>query len=943
MTERRGRFLNVAALLLVATGLLGLDGLGAFRWADDMATEARMRLVPRKVSGNVVFVGIDNRSLEAIGVWPWPREIHARIARRLSELGAAEVFFDIDLSAPSNPRSDAALARALAELGGAVILPVFSQAAGIGAGAEGGEGAGALRENLPLPAFRDHTWLASVNVTPDADGRIRRYPFGQIVAGEEVPSAAAMLSGIFGPSDAGFLVNFALDPSSIPSHSAIDLLDGAIGAAEIEGRSVVVGAHAVELRDDLPVPVHGIIPGPVLHILAAETLIGGIALVPLRSLPLFLAVAAFGIAAGASPLRHRPLWVVGAFAIAGTAIEAAALALQTRDALVVPTAALHATLASLGIVVAARELDLRRWLIGFARVETRNSHNVLSRIIADSSDAVVVVDAEGLVIQMSARTRDLFALPGDLAPPVALEAVLPPALAAAAREAMASFRDALQRDALRQDGPQAGERRELAFEVAGRRRHVEYTAIPSRLQRVGRRTEALEDVVICCVTARDVTLAREQQVRLDHLARFDVLTGAMNRIELVSRLEAILSAPGGEEAAVLALNLERFKTVNASLGRDTGDGVLRALVDRLGAVEPEVCGVARLGGDTFALLLLRADRDRAEAVARATVAAVAEPFALDGVSARIGCRVGIALGRAGAAASTLLDEAELALDEARLQGCDQRVFDPASAARQRRARRIERAMWTAIENGELALAYQPQIDLGPMTWAGAEALVRWRHPVMGSISPAEFIAIAEASGFIEHLGRWVLERACRDALAWPAGTTVAVNVSPLQFQRSDVIADVGHALAVSGLDPRRLHLEITESIFVAGSTELSWVLDALRDTGISLALDDFGSGFSSFGYLARLPLDKIKLDRMFVQNLEEDASNVAIVRSVTTLARDLGLKLVCEGVETEAQRDVLRALGCDQGQGYLFGKPQTQAAITALLASPDGAARRDVA
>lgn len=927
MTERPGRFLNIAALLLVVVGILGLDGLGAFRRADDMAAEMRMRLAPREASGDIVFVGIDNRSLEAVGVWPWPREIHADIARRLSELGAAEVFLDVDLSMPSNPRSDAALVRALAELGGAVILPVFSQPAGVGEGSE------ALRTNLPLPAFRDHAWLASVNVTPDADGRIRRYPFGQIVAGEEVPSAAAMLSGIFGPIDAGLFVNFALDPSSIPSHSAIDLLDGAIGAAEIEGRSVVVGAHAVELRDDLPVPVHGIIPGPILHILAAETLIQGIALVPLRSLPLLLAIATFGIAAGSSPLRHRPLWIAGTFGAAAVSIEAAAFVLQARDSLVAPTVALHAMLASLGLVVAARELDLRRWLLGSARVETRNSHNVLQRIIADSSDAIVVVDAEGTVIQMSARTRDMFALDRDLEPPAALGAVLPPALAAAARDAMAAFRE----------GSQAEERRELAFEVAGRRRHVEYTAIPSRLQRVGRRMERPEDVIICCVTARDVTLAREQQVRLDHLARFDGLTGAMNRFELVARLDAILSAPDGEEVTVFAIGLERFRTVNASLGRDTGDGVLRALVDRLGGIEAGAGGVARLGGDRFALLLPGADRARAEEAAHAIIATVAEPFTLDGVTARIGCHVGIAPSRPGATAATLFHEAELALDEAGLQGDGQRIFDPASAARQARARRIERGLWTAIDNGELALAYQPQIDLGPLTWAGAEALVRWQHPVMGWISPVEFIEIAEASGFIEHLGRWVLGRACQDAMAWPADMAVAVNVSPLQFQRSDVIVDVRHALAVSGLAPQRLHLEITESIFVADSTELIWTLDALRDLGISLALDDFGSGFSSFGYLAKLPLDKIKLDRMFVQGLEEDASNAAIVRSVTTLARDLGLKLVCEGVETEAQRDVLRALGCDQGQGYFFGKPLPQAAIMALFASIDETPRRGVA
>ena len=204
---------------------------------------------------------------------------------------------------------------------------------------------------------------------------------------------------------------------------------------------------------------------------------------------------------------------------------------------------------------------------------------------------------------------------------------------------------------------------------------------------------------------------------------------------------------------------------------------------------------------------------------------------------------------------------------------------------------------------------------------------------MGRLPPDEFISIAEASGFIEHLGRWVLQRACMDAMAWPDHMAVAVNVSPLQFQRSDVAADVRHALTTTGLDPRRLHLEITETVFVASSTELSWTLDTLSDMGTSLALDDFGSGFSSFGYLAKLPLDKLKLDKMFVQTLEDDPSNAAIIRSVVMLARELGLKLVCEGVETEAQCDFLHAAGCDQGQGYFFGKPQEQDAILELFAA----------
>jgi EAL domain-containing protein (putative c-di-GMP-specific phosphodiesterase class I) len=204
-------------------------------------------------------------------------------------------------------------------------------------------------------------------------------------------------------------------------------------------------------------------------------------------------------------------------------------------------------------------------------------------------------------------------------------------------------------------------------------------------------------------------------------------------------------------------------------------------------------------------------------------------------------------------------------------------------------------------------------------------LIRWKHPTLGNIPPSEFISIAESSGFIEHLGRWVLETACFDAKEWPEDQVVSVNVSPAQFHRGDVVADVERALAVSGLPPKRLFLEITESLFLGGTSAFSDTFAGLRRLGVSLALDDFGSGYSSYGHLAQLPLDKLKVDRMFVQGLDVVPFNQAVIRSVASLCAELGLTLVCEGVETEAQAEALKALGCDEAQGFLFGRPEPQA------------------
>ena len=639
--------------------------------------------------------------------------------------------------------------------------------------------------------------------------------------------------------------------------------------------------------------------------------------------PVFALVALLALAGAASPLGRRPAWLLAGVFLGGVAVEAVGLHLFARASVLLSTPALHALSLGLGLSTIAGRLDLRRWLSGMTDARD-DRQSVLERIIADSSDAVVVFDETGAVIETSRRARSLFGIGPLVGRAPALAEVLPAELAATAERALRSPRE---------DRTAACEKGEMTFRHEGGTRCIEFAVTTSQLTRP-RRGFRTEEVVVGSITARDVTQARQQQARLEHLARFDTMTGAMNRSEFVARLDGWLrdAARAGEGSAVMVLNLHRFKTINATLGRRVGDEVLCALAERLGALDDRLSEVARLGGDTFAVFCRQVDAEGAEGVARFVISAAGCPFALEDATVRVGARVGIALTTPGMEPQTLLENAELALDEAgQTAGDGLHFFDDASSARQERSRQIERALWTGIDNHELYLAYQPQVRLSDLSFVGAEALVRWEHPTMGRIAPAEFVEIAESSGFIEKLGRWVLEQACCDAAEWPEPMSIAVNVSPLQFQRSDVAADVKRALDVSGLHPSRLHLEITESIFLAGSFELIEALHDIRFMGVSLALDDFGAGFSSFGYLSSLPLDKIKLDRMFMRDAARGSTNGAVVRSVTMLTAELDLELVCEGVETEEERDFLRRLGVGQAQGYLFGRPMVAREILPLL------------
>ena len=401
-------------------------------------------------------------------MWPWRRETYAEMTRRLLDLGATEVFFDIDFSSPSNPESDTAFAAALAASHGAVILSGFRSGNEIGSAPQ------EPTLTLPLLEFQEHAWLASVNVIADADGLVRRYPWGQIVDGGEMELAAAVIAGAFGPAGVEFPINFALRPETVPAYSAIDLVEGRVGADAINGRSVIVGTHAVEVRDQFVVPVHGVISGAVLHALAAETLLQGILPITASPLLLFLLVVPLALGLAVSPLRQRPGALLITYATISLAVEAAAFGLQSRSAIVLPTSLVHATLLGCSLAMAVRELDVRRWLLHFARIESQNRRNVLERIIADSNDAIVIVDQFGAVIEVSASASQLFAIPKVPFAPATLATALPPELSGAVREAIAAF----QAGAPLPEGP-----REAKLVHPGRTLLLEYTITLSQIER----------------------------------------------------------------------------------------------------------------------------------------------------------------------------------------------------------------------------------------------------------------------------------------------------------------------------------------------------------------------------------------------------------------------------------------------------------------------------
>jgi diguanylate cyclase (GGDEF)-like protein len=901
----------LAALFVL---VVAADTASFFRPVHNALVDARMRSFPIEASGEVVYVAIDSRSLDALGVWPWPRQIYARLIDSVFAAGAAELFLDVDLSTRSTEAADAALAAAIAGAAGTVILPMFLERHHFGTEV--------VAPNLPLPEFREHAWLAAINVAVDPDGRVRTHPYGYSVDGDWMPSAAALLSGTFGPPGSAFAINYAIRPDTVPSVSVIDLLRGAPGI-DFRGKSVIVGAEAVELRDALSVPVYGVLSGTQIRLLATETLVRDVALRRVNRWPPILAVGLGAALVGRQSRGSLPrvLLILASLAVV---VEALALWLHVRHAIVLSTPVLLAMLLAAKIVFAGRELGLRSWLAQRQRIARSNVERILDRVIEDSNDAIVIVDDQLDALRVSTSARALFE-----APPVDeiadIADIVPAEIVAASRTAI---------DAI--DGQAVGSTisREMTLERGGDMRRIEYSVTPSRLEDVDTGLPRSTARAVVCIVARDVTLDREQRLALDRLARFDALTGALNRTELLERLAAHL-ADGGRGAAVLAFDIRRLRTINETLGRNVADALLVAMVRRVDAAQLSVSPVARLGGDRFAVFTLGpATTVDAECVADALAHAARAPFHLGEHTVRSGIRVGIAPGRDAAEAEMMLTEAEHALDECRFtSNADRCVFNRATFERQARARRIERAQWTSIAAGEVCIVLQPQVRMSDGSLIGAEVLSRWTHPAIGRIPPGEFIPIAESSGFIDVLGHWVLGQACRCAVAWPRELSVSVNVSPLQFRRNDLVAEVAQALDASGLDPSRLCLEITESVFLGAGPETLLKLWRLREMGVQLALDDFGSGFSSLGYLARLPINKLKLDQVFARGLSEAPYHEAVIRSVVPLCRDLGITLLCEGVEGEAEARRLRELGSAEAQGYHYGRPMPEKDFLSLVGS----------
>jgi diguanylate cyclase (GGDEF)-like protein/PAS domain S-box-containing protein len=867
--------------------------------------DLRFSSFPRQASGNVVIVAIDSPSIEAIGVWPWPRRLHAELIAKLVKAGATGIAFDVDFSSPSTPESDRIFAEALKRADGSVILPSFEQLV------TSGDGKG-VHLNRPLRVFAEHAWPAVVNIATDPDGVVRRYPFGKMIDGKFLPSMGAVLAGQHESGRRPLRIDFSIEPASVPTISYKDVLAGDPATlARLADKKVLVGGTAIELGDRFNIPNARIASGVLVQALAAETILQD------RLLRTSSLIGRF-TGAGFVILLMLLLWRLSALArvavLIGLAIaaEIGAMLVQAKFAIIFDTSLLQIVIAAYLVAVGLDEIDFRD-LLGLI-AERR-----FQRIAMSLGDGLVCTDNAGNVTIWNPTARAMFGLESN-------EIIGHPLNKICALTDDQSASDSFSVRGLPPDQLQAPGGK--LMEMYGCRKDGELFPLEACFS-CWPGTDGLNYGVIF----RDISIRRREAARIRYLAEYDDLTGLSNRHSLVAHLRENISKakPGTDEIALLIIGLDRYQFIIDTIGHAHGDQVLCGVAERFTHFLDRTTLAARLDGGEFAMVVEGPGAAaKAEQLSKQICEAFSEnPLTVDTREHPVTVCIGLAaFPQDCRTADDLIGNAHLALYRAKSGGRGQHfVFERSIRIELEMRTRLESELMRALERNEFDLYYQPKVSLDDDTLVGVEALIRWRHPYRGLIAPSDFMHVAKTSPVSEPLALWVMRTACRQASVWHKNgfdLSMAINLAPSQIRSNDLATTIATVLKETGCPPSRLEVEVTEDILVDDENAVE-VFRKIKDLGVRILLDDFGTGYASLTYLKKFPISGLKIDKSFVCQLQVEIDNAAIVSSTIGLSTLLGLSVIAEGIEDRATTNLLLRMGCKQGQGYFFGRPMPAA------------------
>jgi diguanylate cyclase (GGDEF)-like protein/PAS domain S-box-containing protein len=861
----------------------------------------------RQASGDVVVIAIDAPSIDKVGVWPWPRLLHSELIRQLQKADVQDIALDIDFSTPSDAASDRNFAEALENAGGSIVLPSFQQP---------GTDRKNIHVNRPLRQFAEHSWPALVNVEVGPDGLVRRYPFGEKIDGKFVPSMAGVLAGQYAEKRAPFLIDFSIRTTGIPKLAYADVLRGDEATLrKLTGKKVIVGGTALELGDRFSVPNGVILSGPVLQALAVESLLQNRALQWTSGVVTAAGLALLVLVMLGTWRRLSAGKRVALLLAMGVAVEAAAFLLQAIFPLIVDTALFHIAVVVYIAAIALDEIDIRN-LLG------RVAESRFQRVAMSLGDGLICTDSRYMITDWNPGATAIFGYRPEEMIGRSFDEIC--ARDETVATAAFSIRDAA--------ALAAGS----VIEFDGRRSNGEVFPVEASFSG-WQGTDGFQFGAIL----RDISVRKREAERIRYLAEHDTLTGLINRNTLHDKLEAKMAAAeaDGRKVALLVIGIDGFQQINDMLGNTCGDLVLRAISKRLTAAIPLAGLVARLSGDEFAIAVPTGDIG--ENLGR-FAERIGDSFDAPLLAGNRHLRVKVSIGAAvcpgdGRTADELLSNAHMALSRAKATNRGGYVLFEDSIRRELEKRlTLEAELALAADRNEFELFYQPQVHLADGRLVGAEALIRWRHPERGLVSPGEFMPVVNTSPISERIAEWVLQAACAKGAAWErAGhkLRIGVNLSPSQMESGGLAISVAQVLANTGLSPTSLELEVTEDILLHDEQGALNTFREIQELGVHLVFDDFGTGFASLSYLKKFPLDGLKIDRSFVLGLLTNPDDAAIVSSTIGLSKQLGLSVIAEGIEDRATADFLVRMGCEEGQGYSFGRPMPASEFEAKFLS----------
>jgi diguanylate cyclase (GGDEF)-like protein/PAS domain S-box-containing protein len=895
MARHLERILPYAVIFAVVAVLYLAGGL---EWIDRWAIDAKYRMTARDVEPRVVVVEIDSASLVDLGVRPGSPERHAMLVERLLGAGATRIALDVAVDLPAAREVESSDERILRAAGDRLVFP-----ASLGRiGQRGSAGDGFSVGSLPWARGA----RSAVRIYPtDGDGRVRRYPMTGSFLGQTLPSMAHALSDRRILADR-FYLDFAIDPGDIPRLSWADVYRGTFDPDVVRGRAVVVTPTADEIVEQVRVPRFGAMPSGVVDALATQSLLTGRTL--RRVDPLVGLMLTLALCLTLAGVRWRCSWGLGL--VYGLAIAVGVLVLsagiQRATPLLLDVSPLWLTLVGVYGYRVVRGYRFEKPRPVGSDKQTRELETLMRHVVTHSFDAIVTLRDDGTTMTFNRVAQKMFGYDED-------EAI---------GRNIADF--------IRL--PHAEERTSPQTVIRGTRRAIYET---EGFCKDGRRFPvelavtwiAAEGIRRRVMFMRDITERKAQQEALRYQATHDSLTDLPNRNLLHERLDEALAGARQHSwpVAFVLLDLDRFKEINDTLGHQVGDVLLRKIARRLEASVRDSDTIARLGGDEFAVLMPATGLDNAQQLARRLVTALEEPFQVEGLSLQVETSVGITLyPEHGNTPAALIRRADVAMYAAKKERQGITVYDPEQDFTSMRMLALTGDLRRAIHDNGLRLHFQPKISARTGQPLGVEALCRWRHPTHGDIPPDEFIGLAEHSGLIQSLTQWVLETALNQCARWEAkgiDLSMSINLSARNLMDEGLPESIRRLLESTRVDVRKLTLEITESVIMEDPARAMEVLTELNRLGIEISIDDFGSGYSSLGYLKKLPAAEIKIDKTFVMDMDRDSDDRTIVHSTIELAHNLGLKVVAEGVSSRQAWNELKRLGCDVGQGYYFSRP----------------------